>query len=827
MVKVLSPASEKFIDFLERKKKSGETYFKGRIADIVKESKIPNLNVPVATNIIRERFPNTFSYKGIQFINLPNIEKEVIALAKKGLGPIDAYYNLLESNITREAKDLRPMRELYKKLIKEKKIPKDSIKENPFSKYTKAESLNLDNIIRKFIEINPDITNADQIAKSINAQNPKINTGRSYIVNFFKRNKKEFPNFLTTRHGEIFPDVQRLDKIVKSNLNFLTDKNINSTDKRDKILNEYIKSSKKKPDVAGEEFVSRFRRLGNIYAGVEGRYEKDKYKTIKPPKNYVDSDLHKNLIAVISRSGQMSNVLMARLLGLPKREIQLIEETSAAASALGDFKMAGDHTDIKSLMKNFPNYKKNFTRIEYIKDSLNDFKRGYDSKILALYNQAKKGATIDTNRFSETKGIPIQDAVEKIQKEFSELTGGYRLGGFDLDPQTGKITINPLTARIGDSENPINDALAKTMNRLIIPTKIGGKGEEFSLIDEKLMRAETPQERARILKENLGDPLLEKSKYIKALKRVPRLTKPITALLAGSAVVIPTIAFAGENKNYQKDFERQRTPITEVASILPTTVTSYEKPPGMDDPMSPNFVDINEARFDDFTYEPAKQPLVKNVTYDKDRSILVTGPETRASPEDVLMMLAATENKQEQEESTLGDVVKDAAMIIGGATAAFAAPDVLTTIKESRGAGRGALRTAGDVALKGFYRLGSPLATAGFTLPQVLDEDTTATDIVTDPLNYLGLTTMETFSKRAGAIAAPAAARASGIGSLLKNYRSLENVGEATPGKLNALFRLGLSPRVIAGASRFLGLPGLIASSAYSLYDYLSNRESE
>lgn len=823
MTNVLSPASEKFIDFLERKKKSGETYFKGRIADIVKESKIPNLNVSLATKIIREKFPNTFSYKGIKFTNLPNIEKEVIALAKKGLGPIDAYNNLLESNITREASklDFGPIRELYKKLIKEGKIPKDVFDENPTSKYTKAESLNLDNTIRKFIKINPDITNADQIAKSIKAQNPKINTSRNYIINFFERNKKEFPNFLTTRYGEIFPDVQRLDKIVKSNLNFLTDENINITDKRNKILNEYIESSKKKPDVAAEEFVSRFRKLGNIYAGVEERYEKDKYKTIKPPKNYVDSDLHKNLIAVIGRSGQISNILMARLLGLPKKEIQLIEETSAAASGLGDFKMAGDHTDIKSLMKNFPNYKKNFTRIEYIKDSLNDFKRQYDLRILALYNQAKKGATTDT------KGIPIQDAVEKIQKEFSELTGGYRLGGFDLDPQTRKITINPLTTRLGDSENPINDALAKTMNRLVIPTKIGGKGEKFSSIDNELMRAETPQERARILKENLGDPLLEKSKYIKALKRVPRLTKPITALLAGSAVVIPTIAFAGENKNYQKDFERQRTPITEVASILPTTVTSYEKPPGMDDPMSPNFVDINEARFDDFTYEPAKQPLVKNVTYDKDRNILVTAPETRASPEDVLMMLAATENKQEQEESTLGDVVKDAAMLIGGATAAFAAPDALTTIKESRGAGRGALRTAGDVALKGFYRLGSPLATAGFTLPQVLDEDTTATDIVTDPLNYLGLATMETFSKKAGAIAAPAAARASGIGSLLKNYRSFENVGEATPGKLNALFRLGLSPRVIAGASRFLGLPGLIASGAYSLYDYLSNRESE
>jgi hypothetical protein len=108
-----------------------------------------------------------------------------------------------------------------------------------------------------------------------------------------------------------------------------------------------------------------------------------------------------------------------------------------------------------------------------------------------------------------------------------------------------------------------------------------------------------------------------------------------------------------------------------------------------------------------------------------------------------------------------------------------------------------------------------------------LDEETTTKDIVTDPLNYLGLATMETLGKRAGTIAAPTAARAPGILGFAKDFGSLKNVGEAIPGKLSTALRLGLSPRVIAGASRFLGIPGLVASGAYSLYDYLSNKESE
>ena len=197
-------------------------------------------------------------------------------------------------------------------------------------------------------------------------------------------------------------------------------------------------------------------------------------------------------------------------------------------------------------------------------------------------------------------------------------------------------------------------------------------------------------------------------------------------------------------------------------------------------------------------------------------------PNVKASQSDVLYWIA--DNEIPEEVAEVGKMVGQVGATIGGATVALGLPDVKKTIEERKAIGKSPI--TGTLA-KGFYRLGSPLATAAFTVPQILDEETTTKDIVTDPFNYLGLATMETLGTKAGTIAAPTAARAPGILGFAKSAASLKNVGEAVPGKLSAALRLGLSPRVIAGASRFLGIPGLIASSAYSLYDYLSNKESE
>jgi hypothetical protein len=196
-------------------------------------------------------------------------------------------------------------------------------------------------------------------------------------------------------------------------------------------------------------------------------------------------------------------------------------------------------------------------------------------------------------------------------------------------------------------------------------------------------------------------------------------------------------------------------------------------------------------------------------------------PNVRASQSDVLYWIA--DNEIPEEVAEVGKMVGEVGAMLGGATVALGLPDVKKTIEERKAIGKSPI--TGTLA-KGFYRLGSPFATAAFTVPQILDEETTTKDIVTDPFNYLGLATMETLGKKAGTIAAPAA-QATGLGSYLKNYGSFKNVGEAIPGKLSTALRLGLSPRVIAGASRFLGIPGLIASTGYSLYDYLSNKDKE
>ena len=57
------------------------------------------------------------------------------------------------------------------------------------------------------------------------------------------------------------------------------------------------------------------------------------------------------------------------MLGLPKKDIKLLTDLSRAVGQLGDFKMAGDHTDIKAIMKDFPGFKKNFLRIEFYLDT--------------------------------------------------------------------------------------------------------------------------------------------------------------------------------------------------------------------------------------------------------------------------------------------------------------------------------------------------------------------------------------------------------------------------------------------------------------------------
>jgi hypothetical protein len=104
----------------------------------------------------------------------------------------------------------------------------------------------------------------------------------------------------------------------------------------------------------------------------------------------------------------------------------------------------------------------------------------------------------------------------------------------------------------------------------------------------------------------------------------------------------------------------------------------------------------------------------------------------------------------------------------------------------------GILRKTG----KALAHIGLPLPTAAmdaYFIGRQIEEGKSPTEIAKDPFNWLGLATMDPLTRAAGMA--------------------------DKPGKLASVMRLGMSPGLIRGASRFLGLPGLALSTGLTAYD--------
>ena len=109
------------------------------------------------------------------------------------------------------------------------------------------------------------------------------------------------------------------------------------------------------------------------------------------------------------------------------------------------------------------------------------------------------------------------------------------------------------------------------------------------------------------------------------------------------------------------------------------------------------------------------------------------------------------------------------------------------------------LKTVG----KSLAYVGAPLPTAlidSYFIGKQISEDRPAENIAKDPLNWLGLATMSTLSDISGV---------------------------SKPGKINTALRLGMSPGLIRGVSRFAGLPGLAISTALTAYDQYQKYQNE
>ena len=190
-------------------------------------------------------------------------------------------------------------------------------------------------------------------------------------------------------------------------------------------------------------------------------------------------------------------------------------------------------------------------------------------------------------------------------------------------------------------------------------------------------------------------------------------------------------------------------------------------------------------------------------------------------------------NDQKANQNQILEYVKDNPLkVTAGTSLGFAAQEVPGAYKAARDLGRGRVRST--LGISGAIRpvlttFGTPLITGlyeGAIGAKRLDEGETMTDILTDPVGpALGVSLMEPLSKLSGVVRdAPKRTMLEGA----KNYFNLSNVGQARPGITGQILRMGLSPRTIAGASRFLGLPGValgLGLAGFDAYKDYQNQE--
>jgi len=504
-----------------------------------------------------------------------------------------------------------------------------------------------------------------------------------------------------------------------------------------------------------------------------------------------------------------------RSLGYSKKTTDVLDNVEKAAQQVTEAGTALEHALPKAFIKELGLPKKYYLFGERTTNFLNQFKTQFDNQMLTA---AKNFSLIKDPTRQDY--LDYKNEINKIRNTVAKKTGGYEMGYIDFVdgepvPVTPQKSILEGEGDFGPRTTGIKNYFKNAYyhNKLYENFKKNPNDSDFGTL-----RVEVKKNKYPFIKEieaeknyNLIKDLKTPEEFIDIYKKNP------------NDLFIKSLATATGRKSnlgsYLSSLSRFGKPAAAGAGLLTAmtaALSAKEKPSSIQDTQTAMQDQAVEGQV-------PEQKLASPIKYDQYAGFVSPDDLNQKTDQSDLLYWIA-DNEIPEEVQQVGKMVGEAAAVIGGATVGLGLPDAKKTIEEARIAGKSPVK---GVLGKGFYRLGSPLATAAFTIPQVLDEKVTATEMATDPLNYLGLATMETLGKRAGIIAAPAAAEATGIMGALKNYGTLKNVGEAIPGKLSAALRLGLNPRVLAGASRFLGIPGLIASTGYTLYDYLSNKDKE
>jgi hypothetical protein len=400
------------------------------------------------------------------------------------------------------------------------------------------------NVLMKLVKEHPKVDTIQGIAelaqKELNLKELPYQT----VKRWTKANKIK----LLTIDEKIFPEIKALDKLVKKKQSLFENIQRGSGNRyvsggnNPNAISKALHSEMKKLgfDLTPDQLSSRLVKLDSLYSGrlePGTAYAADIYKKIKPIKNYANSKFKKGFFATVKSSGFTSVIQDAQMLGLPDKDIALLQDVLKGSRQLSTVKIAGDHTDSSALMravlneKNWKQYKKDFMRINIISNTLNKAKMPFDKTISEAYKDWKN-KVISQSEFNAI----VQDTKTALLKKTKIPIGNPKI-------VNGKFQFNFLTERMGDLKNPRNKAVLSAMNNLVKQS-----GVEFKGIDQELMFTNTGKERFNILR-NAGIDQLKQSKYIKAFSKMGgKVGQAAKLIIAGGAgaTAVATVANASE-----------------------------------------------------------------------------------------------------------------------------------------------------------------------------------------------------------------------------------------------------------------------------------------
>jgi len=472
--------------------------------------------------------------------------------------------------------------------------------------------------------------------------------------------------------------------------------------------------------------------------------------------------------------------------GYSKKTVDMMDSVERAAKKITQTGTQLEHSMPKALIKDFKLPRSNYLKGERTSNFLNQFKAQFDNQIINAAKDFRDGKI----SYDQYKKI-----VANLVRTVAKRTGGYEQGYIDF--------------KDGNPKKPF----AVTSQESIL-SKQGPMGRKNTGINKFLKNASHHNE---LYKQYIADPTNDDfgtlRKEIKANKKFKFVPEPeLENLYNVTKNLKTTEEFFDFYKTNTPESRIFRTALTNVAGKIAKGGRGMKLLGGA--AALPLFATALAA-------EEVKQPQVKQpqvsepLKYDATQGSIVN---------------ANTDQKADQNQ-ILEYVKNNPLKVTAGTSIGFAAQEVPGAYKAARDLGRGRVRSA--LGISGALRpvlttFGTPLLTGlyeGAIGTKRLEEGETMTDILTDPLGpALGVSLMEPLSKLSGVVKdAPKRTMLEGA----RNYFNLSNVGAARPGITGQILRMGLSPKMIAGASRFLGLPGLALGLGMSGYDAYKNYQNQ